>query len=113
MITSKLFYRTTYGDHQAEAANFRQSHFIPCDPTVTTFVASTPIIVQIEASEGTHLSLEGNAAFHTMSLLVSGSTMCAACVTALSAYGVTATDNMWTAAKRLSAIHPELRATRF
>jgi hypothetical protein len=113
MITSKLFYRTTYADHQAQAANFKQSHFIPTDPTVTTFVDSTPIVVQVEASEGTHLALEGNPNFHTMSLLVSGTPLCSACVTALSAYGITASDNAWTCGKKLSAIHPELRPTRF
>lgn len=113
MINSKLFYRTTYADHQTQVANFKQSHFIACDPTVTTFVDSTPIVVQIEADEGTHLALEANAAFHTMSLLVAGTTLCAACVAALSAYGITAADNMWTCGKKLAAIHPELRPTRF
>jgi hypothetical protein len=113
MIATKLFYRTTYGDHEANCQGFRQSHFIPCDPTVTTFVNSTPIVAQIEADESTHRALESNAAFHTMSLLVSGSTMCPACVIALSAYGITSTDNMWTAGKKLSAVHPELKPTRF
>jgi hypothetical protein len=113
MITSKLFYRTTFGDHQAQAANFKQSHFIPCNPTVTAFISTTPIVTQIEADEGTHLALQANAAFHTMALLVAGSTICALCVTALSAYGLTAADNMWTAGKKLAAIHPELRPTRF
>jgi hypothetical protein len=113
MITTKLFYRTTYGDHQAHYQNFRQSHFIPCDPTVTAFVNSTPIVIQVEADERTHLALESNPAFHTMSLLVSGSTMCPACVTELSAYGITATDTMWTAGKKLAAVNPELKPTRF
>jgi hypothetical protein len=113
MITSKLFYRCTYADHQTQAANFKQSHFVPCDPTVTTFVDSTPIVVQVEASEGTHLSLENDPAWHTMALLVAGSTLCAACVTALAAYGIVSTDTMWLASKKLAAVHPELRATRF
>jgi hypothetical protein len=113
MITSKLFYRTTYADHQAQAANFKQSHFIPCDPSVTAFVDSTPIVAQIEGSEGTHLNLEQNPNFHTMALLVAGSTLCAACVTALGAYGIVAADTMWLASKKLAAVHPELRATRF
>lgn len=112
-MTSKLFYRTTVADHNSQASNFKQSHYIPCDATVTNFVDSTPIVVQIEASEGTHLALESNEAFHTMSLLVSGSTLCSLCVTALAAYGITAADNMWTAGKKLAAIHPELRPARF
>jgi hypothetical protein len=112
-MTSKLFYRTTYADHQAQAANFKQSHFIPCDPTVTTFLPATPIVVHVEADEGTHLALENNPAFHTMALLVSGSTLCALCVTALAAYGVTTGDTMWAAGKKLAAIHPELRPSRF
>jgi hypothetical protein len=113
MITSKLFYRTTFGQHQANCQNFKQSHFMPCDPTVTTFVDATPIVTQIEADEGTHLALQANTAFHTMALLVAGTTLCAACVTALGAYNITATDNMWTAAKKLALVHPELRPTRF
>ncbi len=113
MITTKLYYRTTYSQWQLQTGNFMQSHFIPCDPTVTTFVNSTPIVVQIEASEGTHLSLEGDPNFHTMSLLIAGTPLCSACVAALSARGITSTDTMWTAGKKLAAIHPGLKPSRF
>jgi hypothetical protein len=117
-MTSKLYYITTYGAHQAQAANFKQSHFIPCDPTSfimngNKFVRTTPVVVQIEADEGVHLKLESNPAFHTMSLLVAGTVLCSGCVTALSAYGIVATDNMWLAAKKLGAVHPGLKPTRF
>ena len=112
MIT-KLFYRTTLGDLQTQTANFHGSHFIPCDPTVTTFVDSTPIVVQVEADDSIHLALESNPAFHTMSLLVAGTTLCTDCAAALSAYSITSTDNMWTAGKKLGAVHSGLKPTRF
>jgi hypothetical protein len=112
-MNSKLYYRTIYSEWMAQAGKLIQSHGIPCDPTVTEFVDTTPIVCQIEASESVHLALESNPNFHTMSLLVSGSTLCPACVTALSAYGITASDNAWTCGKKLAAIHPELRPTRF
>lgn len=113
MLNSKLFYRTTFGDHEAQAANFKQSHWIPSDPSVTTVVPTTEIVVQIEADEGTHLALESHPNFHAMSLLVSGSTLCAACVAALAAYGITAADNMWNCGKKLGQIHPGMKPSRF
>lgn len=112
-MINKLFYRTTYADHQANYQSFRQSHFIPCDPTVTTFLPSTPIVAHVEADEGIHVSLETNPNFHTMALLVAGSTLCALCVAALSGYGVVTGDTMWTSGKKLGAIHGGLKPSRF
>lgn len=112
-MNGKLFYRTTYGAFQAQSGNFKQSHFIPCNPAVTAFVGTTPIVVHIEAGEGTHLALQTNPAFHTMALLVAGSKLCAACVAALGGYGIKADDTMWSAGKKLAANHPELKPSRF
>ena len=72
MILSKLYYRCMLGDHDAQPATFSASHWVPCDPSVTTPDDSTEIVCQIEGSEALHLSLEQNQNFHTMSLLVSG-----------------------------------------
>lgn len=113
MILSKLYYRCMLGDHDAQAATFSASHWVPCDPSVTTPDDSTEIVCQIEGSEALHLSLEQNQNFHTMSLLVSGSTLCQACVSALSSYGITAQDTAWTCGKKLGAIHPGLKPSRF
>jgi hypothetical protein len=117
-MNSRLYYRTTYGEWKAQSANFVASHLIPTDPTSFAqgfgkFVKETEVVVQVEASEGTHLSLESNPAWHVMSLLVAGTPLCPECVSSLAAYGITAADNMWTCAKKLAAIHPGLRATRF
>ena len=92
----------------AQAATFSASHWVPCDPSVTTPDDSTEIVCQIEGSEALHLSLEQNQNFHTMSLLVSGTQLCSACVSALSGYGVVTGDTAWTCGKKLAAIHPEL-----
>jgi hypothetical protein len=113
MISSKLYYRSTLGAHNAQCQNFMQSHWIPCDPTTVVVDDSTEIVCQIEGSESLHLSLESDPNCHTMSLLVSGTTLCPGCVTALSAYQITSSDNMWSAGKKLAAIHIELRPTRF
>lgn len=112
-MTPKLFYRTTFGQHNADCQTFRSSHFIACDPTVTSFDDSTPIVVQIEGSEVLHSSLQENAQYHTMALLVAGSTLCPDCVSALSGYGIVSTDTMWTGAKKLGAVHAGLKPTRF
>jgi hypothetical protein len=113
MISSKLYYRSTLGAHNAQCQNFMQSHWIPCDPTTVVVDDSTEIVCQIEGAESLHLALEQNPNFHTMSLLVAGTPLCSACVTALSGYGITAQDNAWTCGKKLAAIHIELRPTRF
>jgi hypothetical protein len=112
-MNSRLYYRTTYGRWMSQTANFFQSHLIPTDRSVTDFVDSTEVVCQIEGSEGLHLALEGNQEWHTMSLLVSGTPLCSACVTALSGYGIVATDNAWTCGKKLGAIHPGLKPSRF
>lgn len=112
-MNSKLYYRCTYGQHQAQAATFYSSHFIPCNPSETEFVDSTEIVCQIEGSESLHLSLESNPDFHTMSLLVSGTPLCSACVTALSNRGIVTGDTAWSCGKKLAAILPTLAPTRF
>jgi len=117
-MTTKVFYRMTHGEWKAQTANFFQSHLIPCDPTSfilagNKFKSSTPVVVYVEASEGTHLALEANPAVHVMSLLIAGTPLCSECVASLSAYGIVAGDNMWVASKKLAAIHPGLRASRF
>lgn len=112
-MNSKLYYRTTYSKWLSQTANFLSSHLIPCDPTTVTFVDTTPVVLIVETSEGGHTALESDPAWHTMSLLISGNTLCAECVSALSSYGILSTDNMFNAGKKLAAIHPELRPTRF
>ena len=110
-MLSKIYYRMSVAEHNSQCQNFVSSHWIPCSPT-DTILDSTEICVSVEASEDSHLSLENNPAVHTMSLLISGNPLCADCVAALSSYGVTSTDNMYAASKKLSAVSPGLRATR-
>jgi hypothetical protein len=111
-MLSKIYYRTTLGAHNAQCQNFVGSHWIPCSPTAT-ISDSTEILVQIEASEGAHDSLSSDPGFHTLSLLVAGTPLCSACVSALSSYGIVAGDSMYVAARKLSAISPGLKPTRF
>jgi hypothetical protein len=112
-MNSRLYYRTTYGQWKSQAANFVQSHLIPCSPADTTFLDATPVVVYVEASEGSHMALESDQAWHQMSLLVSGSTLCSACVASLSSYGITSQDNMFNAGKKLGATSPGLKPSRF
>jgi hypothetical protein len=90
-----------------------QSHWLPCDPTITTPTDTTEVFTYVEGPEGTHFSLTDNPAVHVVSLLILGTPLCSSCVAALSAYGIVAGDTAWTCGKKLGAVHPGLRPSRF
>lgn len=112
MTSSKAYYRMTLGTHNSLCQNFLQSHWVPCDPSAT-ITDDTEIVTYLEGGETTHLSLEDNPDVHAMSLILAGTTLCAACQTALASRGITSVDTMYTAGLKLAAILPTLKPTRF
>ena|ERR1700722_764522 len=113
MASSKAYYRMTLGTHNSLCQNFLQSHWIPCDPAITNPTDTTEIVTYVEGGETTHLSLEDNPDVHAMSLILAGTTLCAACQTTLSSRGITSVDTMYTAGLKLAATLPTLRPSRF
>jgi hypothetical protein len=112
-MQSKAYYRMSLGTHNSLCQNFSQSHWVPCDAAISTPTDSTEIFTYVEGSEGTHLSLGDNPAVHAVSLLILGTPLCSECVAALSSYGITAQDTAWTCGKKLGAVHPGLKPSRF
>jgi hypothetical protein len=112
-MQGRQFFRVKQADFMARHREFLESHGSPEDPMLETIVDSTPMVYQIIADESVLQSLDDDPAWHAMSLISAGSTLCADCVTGLAKHGVTTGDNMFVAARRLGNHNPLLRPARF
>jgi hypothetical protein len=113
-MTGKGYYITTLGEWQRHAARFANSHFIALDPRAPEDCAphvnaDAKILVLIEADEGVHLSLEGDAAFEALPHPLAQKPISNAAQSALASHGVAPGATTFDAAEALARVHPLLR----
>lgn len=97
----------------AKHHKFLEAHGSPEDPMLGAIVGGTPMVYQIVADESVLQSLEDDPAWHAMSLIGAGSSLCADCVAGLAKHGVIRGDTMFKAARKLGAHNQLLKPARF
>lgn len=115
-MTGKLYYRTTLPAWQRHAHHFAASHWIalgqgiaPSTDSAHPPEDSTPILVLIEADEGTHLALEDDPAFEPLPHPLAQKPISPATQSALALYGVAPGATTFDAAEVVARVHPFLR----
>ncbi len=123
-MTGRAYYLTTLADWRRHAARFANSHFVVLgrgnasasapndvltteDPSMPR--ADTKILVLIEADEGVHLSLEGEAAFEPLPHPLAQKPLSPTVQAALEPHGVAPGATTFDAAETIARVHPLLR----
>jgi hypothetical protein len=108
------YYRATYAALQGYVSKMNFHTAVPCDPTTTEIVPSTPMVALITAQERLHQALAVDPNFHAMSLISTGTVLCIECQTSLSAYcegnGV---DTTFMVARKLQLVASGLAPVRY
>ncbi|HVB87854.1 MAG TPA: hypothetical protein VNK23_14435 [Candidatus Dormibacteraeota bacterium] len=117
-MTAKAYYLTTLGDWQRHAGRFASSHWLALDQAIGEAHAQsadaaphsgTRILVLVEADEGAHLALEGDAAFEALPHPLALRPVSEAAQTALAAISVAPGATTFDAAEAAARVHPLLR----
>jgi hypothetical protein len=107
-MTGKTYYITTLGDWQRHAPRLANSHWLALDDASHPTDA-TRVLVLIEADEGVHLALEGDAAFHALPHPLAQKPISDAAQAALAPHGVAPGATTFDAAEAVARVHPLLR----
>jgi hypothetical protein len=132
-MTGKRYYVTTFGDWKRRAASFANSHWFllegtvgessagtperaegsnemdRCTPGTGEIAASTPILVLVEADEGTHGALEDDSSFDPLPHPLSQKPISHAAQSALAPHGVAPGTSTFDATETMARVHPLLR----
>jgi hypothetical protein len=121
-MTGKAYYLTTLGALQRHSARLNTSHWlalvpngepIPAigepDSSAMALPETAQILALIEADEGAHLSLEGDAEFQALPHPLAQRPISPAVQVALAAYGVAPGATIFDAAEMVAHVHPLLR----
>jgi hypothetical protein len=106
-LTKSYYTEMTRQNYESEKV---VGFWLNLNPAATSTAPSDSIIAVIEASESRHQKLA--AKYHRMSALLDGSLICSVCQSALIPLGITSTDSMIQAARKLGMIHRGMKPPR-
>jgi hypothetical protein len=109
-MTGRRYYLTTRGAWQRHSARFANSHWIALSETSND---SSPVLALIEADEGAHLALEGDAAFEALPPPFAQKSISNAAQTALAAHGISPGATTFDVAEAVGRTNPLLRYSVF
>ena len=105
-MTGRCYYLTTLGDWHRHSARFANSHWIALSEAASE---SSPILALIEADEGAHLALEGDAAFEALPHPLAQKPVSEATQSALASHGIAPGATTFDVAEAVARAHPLLR----
>jgi len=105
-MTGRCYYLTTLGDWRRNSARFTNSHWLALTDATDD---SSPILALIEADEGTHLTLEDDAAFEALPHPLGQKSISDAAQAALASYGIAPGATTFDVAEAVARAHPLLR----
>jgi hypothetical protein len=110
-MTGKCYYLTTLGDWKRHAGRFENSHWLAVNAPAGNVAVddSTQILVLIEADEGAHLALEGDAAFEALPHPLAQKPISDAAQSALASHGIAPGATTFDLAETVGRTHPLLR----
>jgi hypothetical protein len=121
-MTGKAYYLTTLGALQRHAARLNTSHWLALvpngepvpaigepDASAMALPETAQILALIEADEGAHLALEGDADFQALPHSLAQRPISPEAQTALAPYGVTPGATTFEVAEAIAHFHPLLR----
>ena len=108
-MTGRRYYLTTLGDWHRHSARFANSHWLALTNAANVADESAPVLALIEADEGAHLALEGDAAFEALPHPMSQLPISEAAQAALARLGVAPGATTFDASEVVARLHPLLR----